>query len=69
MGSRCGRFEPALASGLGRWWYLVLAAALSAALWLAQDLGGLLSGSATDPNTAPLLALLAVSYWPSLKAS
>jgi hypothetical protein len=44
---------------------LILALFLSAALWLAQDLGGLQTGTATDPNTAPLLALLALSYWPA----
>jgi hypothetical protein len=48
---------------------LVLAVALSVVLWLAQDLGGLLSGSATDPGSAPLLALLALAFWPSPRAS
>jgi hypothetical protein len=43
---------------------IVLAVALAAALWLAQDLGGTLTGSATDPDTAPLLALLALAFWP-----
>jgi hypothetical protein len=46
---------------------LILAIALSATLWLAQDLGGLLTGTATDPNSAPLLALLAVSFWPAAR--
>jgi hypothetical protein len=44
---------------------IALALALSAVLWLAQGLGGILTGSATDPNTAPLLALLALSFWPA----
>jgi hypothetical protein len=44
---------------------IVLALALSAVLWLAQGLGGILTGSATDPNTAPLLALLALAFWPA----
>jgi len=43
---------------------IVLAVALAAALWLAQGLGGILTGSATDPDTAPLLALLALAFWP-----
>jgi hypothetical protein len=43
---------------------LVLAIALAAFLWLAQGLGGILAGGATDPNSGPLLALLAVSFWP-----
>jgi hypothetical protein len=44
---------------------IVLALAVSVILWLAQGLGGILIGSATDPNTAPLLALLALSFWPA----
>ena len=43
---------------------LVLALALAAAIWLAEGLGGILTGSGTDPNSGPLLALLAVAYWP-----
>jgi hypothetical protein len=43
---------------------LVLAVATAAALWLAQGLGGMLTGSGTDPESAPVLALLAVAYWP-----
>ena len=43
---------------------IVLAVALAAALWLAQSLGGILTGSATDPDTGPLLALLALAFWP-----
>jgi hypothetical protein len=41
------------------------ALAVAALLWLAQGLGGILTGSATDPNTGPLLALLALSFWPA----
>jgi hypothetical protein len=47
---------------------LVLAVAIAAALWLAQGLGGMLTGSGTDPQSAPLLALLAVAYWPKRSA-
>ena len=43
---------------------IVLAVALAAALWLAQGLGEILTGSATDPDTGPLLALLALAFWP-----
>jgi len=43
---------------------VVLAVAIAAALWLAQGLGGILAGSATDPDTGPLLALLALAFWP-----
>jgi hypothetical protein len=47
---------------------LVLALVLAAAIWLAEGLGGLLTGSGTDPNSGPLLALLALAYWPVAKA-
>ena len=43
---------------------LALAMLTAAVLWLAQGLGGLLTGAGTDPGTAPLLALLALAYWP-----
>ena len=43
---------------------IVLAVGLAAAVWLAQGLGGILTGSATDPDTGPLLALLALAFWP-----
>ena len=41
------------------------ALAVAALLWLAQGLGGVLTGSATDPGTGPLLALLALAFWPA----
>jgi hypothetical protein len=44
---------------------LVLAIAAAAVIWAAEALGGVFTGSGTDPNTGPLLALLAVAYWPS----
>jgi len=43
---------------------LVLALVLAAFLWLAQGLGGLFTGGSTDPNSGPLLVLLALAYWP-----
>ncbi len=36
---------------------------LAATWWLGQGLGGLGTGAATDPNLAPLVALLLVSAW------
>ena len=48
---------------------LVLAIVTAAAFWVAQGLGGLLTGSSTDPGSAPLLALLALCYWPSRPGS
>ena len=44
---------------------VILALVVAAALWLAQGLGGLFTGAATDPGTAPLLALLALAFWPA----
>lgn len=48
-----------------RRWALSLAILTAAGLWLAEGLGGILAGTGTDPNTGPLLALLAIAYWPS----
>jgi len=43
-------------------WFLVLAISLSVGYWvIGQGLGGLATGSATDPNAAPLFILLAVA--------
>ncbi|HEY2577482.1 MAG TPA: hypothetical protein VGI74_14340 [Streptosporangiaceae bacterium] len=49
-----------------RWSRGILAGAvgLAAIIWLGQGLGGILTGSGTDPDSAPLLALLALAYWP-----
>lgn len=44
---------------------LVLAIVTGAVIWLAEGLGGLLTGGGTDPNSGPLLALLALAYWPA----
>jgi hypothetical protein len=44
---------------------IVLAVVLSVVIWIAaQDLGGILAGGATDPNSGLLLALIALAYWP-----
>jgi hypothetical protein len=44
---------------------LVLAIVVAAFIWvLAQAFGGILAGGATDVNSGPLLALLALAYWP-----
>jgi hypothetical protein len=45
---------------------LVLAIVTAAVLWVAQGLGGMLAGGGTDPNSGPLLALLALAFWPGL---
>ena len=44
---------------------LVLAIAVFAVIWVAvQNFGGILAGGATDPNSGPLVILLALTYWP-----
>jgi hypothetical protein len=44
---------------------LVLAIVVAALIWVfGQALGGILAGGGTDVNSGPLLALLALAYWP-----
>ena len=44
---------------------LALAAVAAAVIWVAgQALGGILTGSGTDPGSGPLLILLVLAYWP-----
>ena len=48
---------------------LILALVVAAFIWVfGQAFGQILTGGATDPNSAPLLALLALAYWPSATA-
>jgi hypothetical protein len=48
---------------------LMLAIVVSAVIWvLAEAFGGIMASGATDPNSGPLLALLALCFWP-LRAS
>ena len=45
---------------------LGLAIVLAALIWvIGQALGMILAAGATDPNSAPLLVLLALAYWPA----
>lgn len=43
---------------------LVLAIVTAAAIWLAEGLGGILTGTGTDPGSGPVLVLLALTFWP-----
>ncbi len=43
---------------------IVLAIVTAAFIWVAEGLGGILTGGGTDPNSGLLLALLALAYWP-----
>ena len=48
---------------------LVLAGALGLAFWVAEGFGGIATGQATDPNSGPLLILLAACFWPPARSS
>ncbi|MGD0066600.1 MAG: hypothetical protein ABSB76_24535 [Streptosporangiaceae bacterium] len=48
---------------------VVLAVVTAAFIWLAEGLGGILTGGGTDPNSGLLLALLALAYWPLASAA
>ena len=49
---------------------LVLAVVLALFIWVAgEDFGGILTGHATDPNSGPLLILLAAACWPPRRAT
>ncbi len=57
-----------LAVGLGAFWRLRTALAagvvVAAVFWISFEyFGGIASGGATDPNSGPLLVLLALSIW------
>ena len=50
--------------------WLVAALVFAGVIWVtAQAFGGVFLGMATDPNSGPLLALVAVAYWPVRQAS
>jgi hypothetical protein len=45
--------------------WLVAALVFCAVIWvIIQAFGGVFQGMATDPNTGPVLTLLALTYWP-----
>jgi hypothetical protein len=49
---------------------LVLAIVLAAVIWVVgEGFGTILTGGGTDPNSGPLLALLALTYWPLAAAA
>jgi hypothetical protein len=43
---------------------VLVAAALGAVIWLAEDFGAILTGQGTDPNTGLLLIVIAAAFWP-----
>ncbi len=49
---------------------VLLAVAAALAIWVVgENFGAIFTGSATDPNSGPLLALLAAAYWPARRAT
>jgi hypothetical protein len=49
---------------------LILALVVAAFIWVfGETFGQILAGGGTDPNSAPLLALLALAYWPLATAA
>ena len=45
---------------------LVLAIVIAAVIWVfGEAFGVIMTGGGTDPNSGPLLALLALTYWPA----
>jgi hypothetical protein len=49
---------------------LLLAMALAMVVWVfVQAFGGILATGATDPESGPLLALLALAYWPLARSA
>jgi hypothetical protein len=48
---------------------IIAALVITLALWLAQGLGGIFTGMSTDVESAPLLALIALAFWPSATAT
>jgi hypothetical protein len=49
---------------------LILALVTAAFIWVfGEAFGQIMTGGATDPNSAPLLALLALAYWPPVAAA
>jgi len=48
---------------------LILALVAAVFIWVfGEAFGQILAGGSTDPNSAPLLALLALAYWPLARA-
>ncbi|MGH9077052.1 MAG: hypothetical protein ACRDY0_06310 [Acidimicrobiales bacterium] len=48
---------------------LVAAGVVAAAIWVGEDFGTIFTGSGTDPNSGPILALLAATFWPLRKGA
>jgi hypothetical protein len=49
---------------------LILALVVAAFIWVfGEAFGQILAGGGTDPNSGPLLALLALAYWPLATAA
>ena len=47
----------------------MLACLLGLLFWVAEGFGGIATGQATDPNSGPLLILLAACFWPPSRSA
>jgi hypothetical protein len=48
---------------------VVAAVVVGLVIWIpGQAFGGILAGGMTDPNSGPLLVLIALAYWPTESA-
>jgi hypothetical protein len=48
----------------------VLAVVIAGVIWvIGEAFGMIMAGGSTDPDSGPLLALLALAYWPAATAS
>lgn len=57
----CGVYPPSVLAVRG---VVGLTVALAVVIWLVEGFGGMLTGGSTDPDSGPLLVLLALAYWP-----
>ena len=60
----CGLAAVSVALGTVARAGVIAAVIAGAAIWVAQDFGELLTGQATDPNSGPLLIVIAIAFWP-----
>jgi hypothetical protein len=60
----CGLAAATVALGTFARIGVIAAVFAGVAIWVAQDFGELLTGQATDPNSGPLLIVIAIAFWP-----
>ena len=48
---------------------VVITTVLALFIWVVENFGTIFTSEGTDPNSGPLLVLLAVCYWPVRRSS